>query len=143
VSRAKRADLRIFLADSTSAQDLPLEPEKDDLVVLGKSDLREGEEGISGKTGHGLSKLISDIQNVLESRASNASLAIRERHRIGMVQASDALNLAVHQLDSGSGSYELVSEDIRAAARFLDAMIGKIDVENLLDEIFANFCLGK
>ncbi len=38
---------------------------------------------------------------------------------------------------------EMAAEEMRTAIRALDSLVGRIDVENLLDEIFASFCLGK
>ena len=45
-------------------------------------------------------------------------------------------------LESGE-VYELVAEDIRSAIRSLDSLIGRVDVEMLLDDIFSSFCIGK
>ena len=47
------------------------------------------------------------------------------------------------QLDGNGDSFDLVAEDLRRAAHALERLVGRIDVENLLDEIFASFCLGK
>jgi tRNA modification GTPase len=38
---------------------------------------------------------------------------------------------------------ELIAADLRASMRALEMMVGRIDVENLLDEIFSSFCIGK
>jgi tRNA modification GTPase len=43
----------------------------------------------------------------------------------------------------GQGPVELVSDEMRSAARRLEVMIGKVGVEDLLDEIFLRFCIGK
>ena len=43
----------------------------------------------------------------------------------------------------GEDMTELAAEEMRTGIRALDALVGRIDVENLLDEIFASFCLGK
>ena len=43
----------------------------------------------------------------------------------------------------GPASYELVAAELRVEIRALEALIGRIDVENLLDEIFSSFCVGK
>ena len=39
--------------------------------------------------------------------------------------------------------YDLAAEDLRHAIRALESLVGRVDVENLLDEIFSSFCLGK
>ena len=38
---------------------------------------------------------------------------------------------------------ELAAEELRGAVRALDSLVGRIDIEHVLDEIFASFCLGK
>ena len=50
---------------------------------------------------------------------------------------------AVFELEEGPGRIELAAEEVRGAIRALDALVGRVDVENLLDEIFSSFCLGK
>ena len=44
---------------------------------------------------------------------------------------------------SGPDRTELAAEDLRTAVRALDSLVGRVDVEDILDEIFASFCLGK
>jgi len=139
VDRAKTADIRIFLVDSSD--ELILKPEEDDIVVSGKADLTGT--GISGLTGQGVSELLKDIQSKLECRASTAGLATHERHREALQKASAALDLVWPLLDSGPDFYELVAAELRSAIHGLETLVGLIDVENLLDEIFSSFCLGK
>ena len=38
---------------------------------------------------------------------------------------------------------ELIAEELRVAIRALDVLVGRVDVEHILDDIFANFCIGK
>ena len=59
-----------------------------------------------------------------------------------MSSASGSLRDALVNLESGE-VYELVAEDIRSAIRSLDSLIGRVDVEMLLDDIFSSFCIGK
>lgn len=142
VLRANGADLRIVL----TAGLLPpgIELQDDDLVLRGKSDLTDGEEpGISGKTGQGVGALLQHVQNVFQDRAASAGLAVHERHRLAMTQAGQVLESALHALELGDRATELAIEDIRQAVATLDALVGRIDVENVLDEIFSSFCLGK
>lgn len=137
-ARAEAADLRIFLL---SNDDLPFEPRDGDIVVEGKADITG--RGVSGKTGEGLDFLMGQVTDVLSDRASNAGTAIRHRHRIAMTQASEALESARIELESGSGRSELAAEELWSAIRALDSLVGRVDVEAVLDEIFASFCLGK
>lgn len=137
-ARAAEADLRIFLL---SGEVLPMDPMDGDIVVQGKSDLTGT--GISGKTGEGLDFLVEQITSVLSERASHAGTAIRERHRVALSTAQVALENARIEVQSGSERSELAAEELWSAIRALDDLMGRVDVEVVLDEIFASFCLGK
>ena len=119
-------------------------PGADDLLVRGKADLG-GVSGlcVSGLTGQGLDALVQRITGVLSGRAAGAGIMTRERHRAAMVQAIGALESAQKEIEGGSGRTELVAESIRQGIRALDSLVGRVDVEDLLDEIFASFCIGK
>lgn len=143
IERAQVADLRIFLLNEPEEK-LMMARSSEDIVVLGKADTRIGEgDRISGKTGAGIEWLIDQIAKRLESRASSAGLLIRERQRIAMETSVSALESALFRLDRAISLPELVAADLRAATRSLEIMVGRIDVEYLLDEIFASFCIGK
>ncbi len=140
--RAEAADLRVFLTDSLTG--LNIEHQPDDIQVLPKSDLRTGGEGgISGKTGQGIDRLMSQISLVLSERTTIYGIATRERHRVAINKAQLALAQAMTVLESGADLYDIAAEELRTAIRALESLVGRIDVENLLDEIFASFCLGK
>ncbi len=141
-SRAERADVRVFLAENASDLDVPV---KDgDIVVRPKADLHEDKtDSVSGVTGEGVSNLISAISGVLKSRSANAGVATRERHRLAMDRSKRALDKAQSLLSGETEQYEMVAEELRIAIRALESLVGRVDVENLLDEIFASFCLGK
>ncbi|WP_171208435.1 MULTISPECIES: tRNA uridine-5-carboxymethylaminomethyl(34) synthesis GTPase MnmE [unclassified Ruegeria] len=140
--RANSADLRVFLADDVEALGIPVQPE--DVIVRPKADLGpEGTAGVSGKTGQGIDQLVSDISYRLAERTTSHGIATRERHRIAMIQASNALTQAEWVLESGPDMYDIAAEELRTAIRALENLVGRIDVETLLDEIFSSFCLGK
>ena len=143
LERAERADLRVFLQDDTG--ELPfLAPREADIVLQGKADLRPGRGfGVSGRTGEGLDRLIEAIITALEGRVSGAGLLTRERHRVAIDHAVRSLESALNELGSGSGRSELVAAELRSGIAALDQLVGRIDVEDLLDEIFASFCIGK
>lgn len=140
VQRANTADLRLFLTDGPQTE-LLIEPLDDDIVVQGKSD--QTGVGVSGLTGKGVPELLSQVYAVLEGRAAGAGLAIRERHRIALMRASEALEACNSEMLYGMDRAEIAAEELRAAVRALESMIGRVDVESVLDEIFASFCLGK
>lgn len=143
LERAKRADLRLFLL-AEPGEVLMLEPLGEDIVVLGKADTRSGEiRAVSGKTGAGIDWLIAEISGRLEARAASAGLLIRERQRIAMEVAVTGLESAKSRLARAMNLPELIAADLRGSMRALEMMVGRIDVESLLDEIFSSFCIGK
>jgi tRNA modification GTPase len=139
LERAGDADLRVFLAGDNEV--LPLIQQPDDIRVTPKADLTGA--GVSGVTGQGVSELLDEIQKILEQRSSQAGLATHERHRIAMQSTLTALDVVLPLVDLGPEHYDIAAEELRTAIRSLEALVGRIDVENLLDEIFSSFCLGK
>jgi len=140
--RAEAADLRVFLTESPKELGVPMQD--GDIQVLPKADLRaESDGGISGKTGQGIDTLISQISYILGHRYTSHGIATRERHRVAIVKAVDALGSAIAVLESGPDLYDIAAEELRTAIRALESLVGRIDVETLLDEIFSSFCLGK
>ncbi len=141
LDRARLADLRIFLKDG--AEVLPLDPAPEDIVVQAKADLHPEREGsVSGKTGAGLDGLLLRIGAVLAGRVSGSSLVIRERHRQALSEAAGSVGSA-RAVIVGGGPVELAAAELQASARALEIMIGKVGVEDLLDEVFSRFCIGK
>jgi tRNA modification GTPase len=98
--------------------------------------------GVAAPSGIGL----AELQALLTARvaaalgAEEAPALTRARHRRLVEEARAALVRALPGLD---GAPELAAEDVRAAAAALGRLTGRIDVEDLLDEIFASFCIGK
>lgn len=144
VERATRADLRVFLL-SEPDEVFGLQPLEDDLVVLGKADLRQDDTqfSVSGITGVGIDRLVVEIGDRLQKLSANASTLVRERHRKAVLVAIRGLETAEAELWMGAGRIELAAEALRQAIRALDSLVGKIGVEDVLGEIFANFCIGK
>ena len=140
-ARAEAADLRVFLKSSPDEHpNITLEP--DDIVLLGKADLH-GAEGISGTTGQGVSALIDRITDILSNRAARQATATHARHAEAMKSALGALEAGLIEVKAGPDRTELAAENLRTAIRRLDSLIGRIDVEMVLGEIFSRFCLGK
>ena len=141
--RAERADLRIFLKSHRDENpSVPLT--EGDIVLLGKGDAHGGGvDTVSGKTGNGVDELVAKITAVLSERAAGVATATQLRHRIAMLDAKEALVLAVFEVKAGADRTELAAEHLRVALRKLDALIGRVDVEMVLGEIFSRFCLGK
>lgn len=140
--RAALADLRVFLIDGEDQPDLSPEPE--DIVVRAKADLLQDKAGaVSGISGEGIESLVGEITSRLSGRLSGLGIATRERHRVAMLRAVSALDDAARHLLLGPVAYELTAEELRQAIRALESLVGRVDVENLLDEIFSSFCVGK
>lgn len=143
LERAERADLRVFLLDE---EDVPLlGPRPGDLLVHGKGDIGPARQGlsVSGKTGAGLRELTAAIGAALSDRTAGAATITRERHRAAIFRAAEALESAGNQISGRGGVPELAADDLRRAVRALESLVGLVDVEDLLDEIFASFCIGK
>ena len=143
LSRAEAADLRVFLTLGGEVPSLP--PRHEDLVVAGKSDTISATSGlsVSGRTGAGVSDLMALIGEILQRRVASAGALVRERHRIAVTGAIAALVEARAEVVRGDSRVELAAEHLRRAVRSLDALVGRVDVDDLLGEIFASFCIGK
>ncbi|XDA98223.1 tRNA uridine-5-carboxymethylaminomethyl(34) synthesis GTPase MnmE [Sulfitobacter sp. LCG007] len=142
IQRAGQADLRVFLADAPEGLGLSVEPH--DIVVKPKQDtVCAGVRGISGITGQGIPELLHDLSAYFSKRSASAGLATRERHRLAMSRAAIDLDAASGLLVRGPDRYDVTAEELRSAIRALESLVGRIDAESLLDEIFASFCIGK
>ena len=142
LERAERADFRIhLLIDPTEITDV-LGP--DDIIVQAKSDLHDAPGlGISGKTGEGIDALIGAVSARLQEKVGQIGVAMRERHRVAMTRAIGFLDDAMSALERPDAMTDLVAEDLRSAIRAVDSIVGRVDVEHVLDEIFSSFCIGK
>ena len=141
IDRAKRADIRIFLNENN---DLRENLARDfDIVRYSKSDLRDDKrKGISGKTGEGIDELIDELILFFEQRVSSVGVAIKERHRDALVACDEKLVEVLSQIEADE-QVDLISEDLKVAVRSVDMIVGHVDVEDLLGEIFSSFCIGK
>lgn len=143
-ARAELADVRVHLLDSLT--DLPTEAGDGlDIWLLSKADERDGpgENGISGQTGAGVDRLLTQISTYLAEQVAGAGTATRTRHEHALTIAGKALDAVENGLSVGDMPVDLLAEDLRVAIRSLDSLIGRIDVENVLGEIFSSFCIGK
>lgn len=141
-SRAEGADIRVFLLGPEDAPQLDVRG--GDVVVRSKADLiGDPEDGLSGLTGFGVDRLVSQLGRELRGRVEKAGLATRTRHLQAFNQSVGNLGAARLIVLGGDDMYDIAAEEIRSAVRCLDVVIGRVDVENLLDVIFSSFCLGK
>lgn len=148
IERALAADIRIFLLDHNGLiENVPVQ--KGDLLVLGKADTVVTlanvvpDHEVSGLTGLGVSELLDAVGCELAKRTAGAGIVTRERHRLAINTALAALQSARVEVDRFLPVVEIAAEDLRVASRSLEVLLGRIDVEALLGEIFASFCIGK
>jgi tRNA modification GTPase len=161
--RAERADMRLAVIDASA-------PSLDELVantlgagdavVANKIDLGVSHESdswrvgdalqlpliaISAREGHGVDALLSFLTEQVIERVggSEAAPLTRLRHRTALEQARDALDRATENLAGQERAIDLAAEDLRLATRELGRLTGRVDVEDLLDVIFRDFCIGK
>ena len=73
--------------------------------------------------------------------ATESSLVTRARHRQALEETVAALDRALGP--GHGGSEELIAEELRSAATTLGRLTGRVDVEDILDVIFRDFCIGK
>jgi tRNA modification GTPase len=96
---------------------------------------------ISAKEGAGLDKLLGRLEDYAQQFFGGESgLITRERHRFDLAAAKAALDRALAET---ADREELVAEELRLASRALGRLTGKVDVEDVLDVIFRDFCIGK
>jgi tRNA modification GTPase len=149
MDRARAADLRLVLLDETGTVPfLDVEGLSGDVFRRTKIDtLPPGTcpsgAGISALTGEGVEELLSNIRQRLEDRVAGAGAINRTRHLAAVRIAIRALESARDEVMAGSDRAEFAAEELRRAINALDSLIGRVDVEALLGEIFASFCIGK
>ena len=142
LKRAADADLRVFLLDE--GEKPPFTPLAGDIELTSKADLSgDPFPAVSGKTGAGVDQLLEKIEGQLADLATGAGLATHARHATAMETARSGLQAAQRILDGGPDHYDIAAAELRLGIHALEALVGRIDAENLLDEIFASFCLGK
>jgi tRNA modification GTPase len=155
---AAAADLRVWVVDGSASDGAWREAldlvQADDLCVLNKADLPMGSDGraVAKQRPDALHVVATGEQGLAELRETLARIVVvasagaefpavtRERHRRLLEEAHEHLVRASNSLDQGS---ELAAEDVRLAARALERVSGRIDPEEVLGRVFAQFCIGK
>ena len=155
INKSKESDLSLIIIDNSSKI---IDPKIKDLinedcvVVLNKSDVDNNQNHdfknistilISVKNNKNIIMLTNKIKEKLSTKfiSSNSVLVTRERHRV-------KLNNCLKEIDKflkkdQNKDIELAAEDLRLATRQLGGIVGKVDVEEILDSIFKDFCIGK
>jgi tRNA modification GTPase len=164
-----RADLVLWMTDAreegtdSAAERLGLNPEARRFTVVNKIDLLAAPLGIapgpdrfliSAATGAGVKDLIAGIVHLAQEAfgRSEPALVTRERQRAHLAQVSQGLREAIGRAGQGDGQgeergeergEEFLAEDLRHALAGLGRLTGRLDVEEVLDVIFREFCVGK
>jgi tRNA modification GTPase len=156
------ADLRLHIADRSAPKPVHFNSrtlsefdgrngDSNEIVVLNKSDLPEDTDWkefaalrISCLTGEGLPLLQKEILARIRQHnlRPESAVAINTRHRDCLRRAAESCDLARAALAEGLSS-EYVAVDLDQALRALGEVIGVVDVEQILDSVFSQFCIGK
>lgn len=137
---AESSDMRVHLVNP--GEKPQLEVRDDDIVVVSKVDLN-GQLGISASTGQGIEELLKNVSSRFKGIVNDAGILSWQRHVASAQDALELISVARTELKVGPDNYVIVAEEVRAAARCLDGLLGRIGVEELLGEIFSSFCIGK
>jgi tRNA modification GTPase len=164
IERAKAADLVLWVVDVSAEDELSLDnvalqfPETPKWLVRNKVDLIEPKPNkptsivsnigyrpfsISAKTGAGLDELVQKLAEQAGRHLGSAepALVTRQRQRRALEDTAAALRRAL--VEGKRGREDLVAEELRLAARALGRLTGRVDIEDVLDVIFRDFCIGK
>ena len=98
---------------------------------------------ISARSGAGVDSLIGALSDFARTyfKATESAIVTRARHRQAFEETTAALDRALSH--RAGGQEELIAEELRAAATTLGRLTGRVDVEDILDVIFRDFCIGK
>ena len=153
-ARAAEADLVLWLTDSGNGE-LPKQGSAPIWLVRNKIDLdgAVADTGASGPTvgrsfrisaarGDGIGELIAALVGFAEAffGGQEASLIARERQRSLLQDTAASLQRSIAVIGEGE---ELAAEELRRASFSLGRLLGRVDVEDILDVIFRDFCIGK
>jgi tRNA modification GTPase len=163
LERVAEADLFLLVVDASRA-DAGIPPDvfkqvRADaaIVVVNKIDLAATAEPslpaefaeravrISAATGAGLEELTAAITaraDAFQVNLGDESIAVNARHAHALAEARDALRSAETKLMSNE-AVELIASDLRTVLAAFGEIVGKVDNERMLDQLFASFCIGK
>lgn len=156
INKANESDIRLIIFDASQSEldkhSLDLIDENS-VIVLNKSDLNPNALNsfhvklnrkpilISTKLGEGIDALLKDLKELVAKKfavSRETPSLTRERHRQSLQECHGFLSMALSQSQP-----ELMAQDLRFALNALGRITGRVDVEDLLDVIFKDFCIGK
>jgi len=144
LTTSKEADINIiFLENKNDIDDF--KSIDNSIFVKSKQDLSEkkfndgGYYNISSKNGFGINSLLGLIKEKISNKIPNEKLCIsRERHIRCLILTKNEL-----EKSKEDKNIDLFAEDIRLAIKNLSALFGNVDIEDILDIVFSDFCIGK
>lgn len=158
IARTERSlqtsDLRLHIVDRNAPRPAHFEKQTangNEILLLNKSDLAEHTDWtnldalrISCATGEGLAELENEILARITTRnlRAESAVAINTRHRDCLRRALEACDRTHATLDNGLAT-EYAAVDLNGALRAVGEVIGAVDVEQILDSVFSQFCIGK
>ena len=144
LKRANEANLRIILSDTQSdLSSLGLSKSSKDIILRPKGDLKGPEPSISGKTGKGIDELLYLIKEKLAKSTPQSSVINRTRHLKRVNVCLDYINNVKEFISDDEIELELIANELRGIIINFDGILGLVDTERVLGEIFSNFCIGK
>ena len=163
IERLAEADVCLWVIDASADAaaprlDLPPRLARDALIVVfnkidvaasplpAAPELGQGATAfVSARTGAGWDDLIAAIvarADAFQVNLGGDAIAINARHAHALSEAREALAWATAKLRAG-GPVELIASDLRAVVTACEQIIGKVDNERMLDQLFRSFCIGK
>lgn len=142
------ADIVVWVSAPENPSGPPADVDSETLWIANKSDLATGTDEtsaqyrISAKTGAGMAEFFTALEERVLRMAANADSAVLIRSRHKQISSSCVENLLRASAQSAD-HLELMAEALRAAAYDMGRLTGRIDVEDILDSIFRDFCIGK
>ncbi len=151
LDKADKADFKIIMFDDENNKDEAITKliDENSLVVLNKIDLNKKTSSnkyiaVSLKENIGTDELIKKIKEKVEKALGSSENAIitRKRHKLALQECVAELEAFIHARKNKL-PIELCAESLRRASFYLGKITGKIGVEDILDKIFSEFCIGK
>ena len=144
--KASLSHMRVFLINPNDlVEDFGVVVKETDVIFCAKSDLEKQciYPGISSKSGEGVSFLLGEISKNINKSVGYSGILINKRHKKVVKSTISCLERVCRELKSSDVQIEIVAENLRLAIMELDFLVGKINVEEVLGDIFSSFCIGK
>jgi tRNA modification GTPase len=151
LARAESADLLLWMVEAGAPTTPSVPAAREAVVVRSKADRvdsdvqRQTAQGgalvLSVQTGQGMDALIELLSRKADALGGEPALVTHARQRQALSEAADRIASAISV--AAAGREEIVAEELRLALRAFGRITGRVDVEDVLDLVFRNFCIGK